>query len=296
MISLDREDARFFPPEVALYLVKMACELPDKRGISLSQWDCRTLANQLVTEQLVESISSQTVQRILANHKLKPWRQHMWIGKKYPRDAQFYRQVTNIIDLYTRPVACDEIILSYDEKTSLQPRPRLYPTKAALPGPIPVRVEHEYRRCGALQLFAAIDTRSGKIYGQCCDRKRQQEFISFLEHLDQQIAPAIKTIHMIGDNLRVHTGKKVQQWLQAHPRFQFHFTPVHCSWMNQIEQWFSILQRKRLRIADFASKDELRDKLTQFIHQWNEHAHPFNWTSKSVAKIMADAPVIMAAA
>lgn len=295
MISLDREDARFFPPEVALHLVKMACELPDKRGVSLSQWDCRERATQLVAEHLVDSISSQTVQRILANHKLKPWRQHMWIGTKHPRDETFYRRVTTIIDLYTRAVADDEIILSYDEKTSLQPRPRIHPTKAALPGSVPVRVEHEYRRCGAVHLFAAFDTRSGKVYGQCHDRKRQQEFIAFLEHLDRQISPAIKTIHMIGDNLRVHTSQKVRQWLLAHPRFQFHFTPVHCSWMNQIEQWFSIVQRKRLRIADFASTDDLRDKIMQFIDQWNERAHPFHWTSKSVAKIMANAPSALAA-
>jgi transposase len=261
----------------------------------LSQWDCQELARYLVTEKIVDSISAQTVQRILANHKLKPWRHHMWLGKKYPRDEQFYQQVLNIITLYTRPLSDDELVLSYDEKTSLQPRTRKYATRAALPGNVPIRVEHEYSRCGALQLFAAFDTRSGKVYGQCYNRKRQKEFMYFLDYLDQHIPANIKTIHMIGDNLKVHTGKQVQQWLALHPRFRFHFTPVHCSWMNQIEQWFSILQRKRFGIADFASKEDLHAKLMEFIEQWNQHAHPFNWSSKSVAKIMADSPMAIAA-
>ena len=95
------------------------------------------------------------------------------------------------------------------------------------------------------------------------------------------------TIHMVLDNLRMHKGKQVQAWLAKHPRFVFHHPPVHCSWMNQVEQWFSILQRKRLRIADFADKAELAERLLAFIREWNRDAHPFNWTTKSVAKVMA---------
>jgi transposase len=85
----------------------------------------------------------------------------------------------------------------------------------------------------------------------------------------------------------VHKGKQVQAWLAKHPRFVFHHPPVHCSWMNQVEQWFGILKRKRLRIADFPSKEHLAERLRAFIREWNEIAHPFNWTSKSVAKVMA---------
>ena len=86
-------------------------------------------------------------------------------------------------------------------------------------------------------------------------------------------------IHVVLDNLRMHKGKQVQAWLAEHPRFVFHHPPVHCSWMNQVEQWFSILQRKRLAIADFADKAELAERLHTFLAEWNEHAHPFNWTS-----------------
>ena len=144
-------------------------------------------------------------------------------------------------------------MLCVDEKTSLQPRPRKSPTLAAQPER-PVRVEHEYGRCGALNLFAAFDTRTGKVYGMTAERKRQAEFIAFLEQLDREIPATVTTIHVVLDNLRMHKGKQVQAWLAKHPRFVFHHPPVHCSWMNQVEQWFSILQRKRLRIADFADK------------------------------------------
>jgi hypothetical protein len=174
--------------------------------------------------------------------------------------------------------------------TSLQPRPRKSKT---LPTDKdrPTRVEHEYGRCGALNLFAAFDTRTGKVYGMTAPRKRQAEFIAFLEQLDGEIPASVTTVHVVLDNLRMHKGKQVQAWLAKHPRFVFHHPPVHCSWMNQVEQWFSIARRKRLRIADFASKEQLAERLMAFIREWNEIAHPFNWTSKSVAKVMAKCQV-----
>jgi transposase len=273
---------------VAVHLVKMACERPDKLGRSLSQWDCLELARQLEREGIVDGISAETVRRILECHQLKPWRHHLWLSPTTPRDTEFCERMAAIVDLYTRPLRHDELVLCEDEKTSLQPRPRRHATRPAKPE-IPNRVEHEYRRAGALNLFAAFDTRTGQVYGQCHPRKRQREFIAFLEHLDTEIPATIKTIHIICDNARAHTGKQAQTWLTAHQRFVVHFTPVHCSWLNQVEQWFSILQRKRLRIVDFASTADLQAKLAQFIAEWNEVAHPFNWTTKSAAKVMADA-------
>ena len=269
-----------------MHLVKIACERPDKLGRSLSQWDCQELARQVVDDGVVTSISPDTVRRILENHHLKPWRQHMWLSPKVPRDAAFAAAVQEICDLYTRPLAAHEAVLCVDEKTSLQPRPRKSPTLPAQAG-MPIRVEHEYKRKGALNLFAAFDTRTGKVYGHTAERKRQKEFIDFLEQLDREIPAAITLIHIVLDNLRMHKGKQVQAWLAKHPRFVFHHPPVHCSWMNQVEQWFSILQRKRLAIADFADKAELAERLKAFIAEWNEVAHPFKWTTKSVTKIMA---------
>ena len=278
--------SRSFPPEVALHLVKMACERPEDHGRSLSFWDCQELAAQLVAEAIVPSISVETVRRILEDHHLKPWRYHLWLSPKVPRDEAFAAAVEEICDLYTRPLADDEMVLCLDEKTSLQPRPRKSPTLAAQPKR-PARVEHEYRRAGALNLFAAFDTRTGRVYGRTAERKRQVEFIAFLEQLDREIPAAIATIHVVLDNLVMHKGQQVRAWLAKHPRFVFHHPPVHCSWMNQAEQWFSILQRKRLRIADFADKAALAERLAAFIDEWNRVAHPLNWSTKSVAKIMA---------
>lgn len=284
-----------FPPAVALYVVQLACERPDVVGRSLSQWDSAELARQLVHDGIVEAISPQTVQRILAHHKLKPWRHHLWLSPRVPRDAAFAAQVQEIVTLYTRPLGVGEMVLCVDEKTSLQPRTRPAPTLAAQPGQ-PVRVEHEYARKGALNLFAGFDTRTGTVYATTAERKRQVEFIAFLEQVDREMAPHITTIHVVLDNVRMHKGKQVQAWLAKHPRFMFHFPPVHCSWMNQVEQWFSIVQRKRWRIADFADKKHLAQRLLAFVAEWNAHAHPFQWSTKSVAKVMAKCEDVVAKA
>ena len=290
----DPAASRSFPPEVAIHLVKIACERPDDVGRSLCQWDCAELARKLVADGVVTGISAETVRRILSNHKLKPWRHHLWLSSKVPRDAEFAARVTNIVDLYTRLLMPWERVLCMDEKTSLQPRTRLSPTLPAQPGQ-PVRVEHEYQRKGALNLFAGFDTRTGKVYARTAERKRQVEFIAFLEQVDREIPENVTIIHVVLDNLRMHKGKQVQAWLAKHPRFVFHFPPVHCSWMNQVEQWFSILQRKRLRIADFADKPALAERLMAFVAEWNEHAHPFHWSTQSAAKVMAKCEVALAA-
>src|ERR671929_1355122 len=130
---------------------------------------------------------------------------------------------------------------------------------ASGPAGLPVRVEHEYERKGALNLFAAFDTRSGEVFGICRSRKRQIEFIELLEEIDRQTAATITRIHLICDNVSIHRGKQVQTWLADHPRFELHFTPVHCSWMNQVEQWFSVLQRKRFAAPNFADIVELEE-------------------------------------
>jgi len=271
---------------VALHVVKVACERPAERERSLSQWDSAEIARLLEEEGRVPSISPETVRRILAHHKLKPWRQHAWLSAKVPRDAAFAQQVQELIDLYTRPLAASEAVLCVDEMTNLQPRPRLAPTHPAQSGRV-VQVEHEYQRAGALNLFAAFDTRTGQVWGRTAPRKRQVEFLAFLEQLDRELPNNITLVHLVLDNLSMHKGALVRAWLADHPRFVCHFPPVHCSWMNQVEQWFSILQRKRLRIVDFASVADLEVRLLAFIVHWNARAHPFHWSTKSVAKIMA---------
>lgn len=287
-------ESRAFPPDVAMELVRLACEMPDKVGRSLSQWDCTALAQELVRRGVVESISPQVVRRMLKHHRLKPWRNHYWLRQRAPRDQAFIDRTREICDLYTRELMPHEAVLCVDEKTSIQPRTRLAPTRPAAPG-FPILIEHEYERKGALNLFAAFDTRCGKVYGKTYSRKRQIEFIDFLTHLDQTLPPEITAIHIVCDNVSTHHGRLVREWLAEHPRFQFHFLPVHCSWMNQVEQWFGILQRKRLKISDFADLQDLRDKIASFIAQWNWTAHPFKWTANSFTKVLAKAEAALAA-
>ena len=229
-----------------------------------------------------------------ATDRLKPRRSHVWLHPRTPRDATFAAQVRAVADLLTRLLDEHEVVLSLDEMTSLQPRPRRVPTRPAQPGRS-LHVEHEYQRAGATHLFAAFDTRSGQVYGVTTRRKRQVEYLTLLEHLDHTIPTSITTIHLLADNVSVHHGKLVQQWLAAHPRFVAHFTPVHCSWMNPVEQWFGILRRKRLRSPNFPDLAALQRAIHQFIAEWNEIAHPFRWTTASFEKILAKVDAAIAA-
>jgi len=117
-----------FAPEVAPHLVKLACERPDHVGSSLSQWDCPELARRLKADGVVSTISADTIERILRSHKLKPWRHHLWLSADVPRDQHFAQQISDLVDLYTRPLADEEMVVCADEKTNLQPRPRLAAT------------------------------------------------------------------------------------------------------------------------------------------------------------------------
>jgi hypothetical protein len=275
-------------------VVRLACERPDRLGRRLSQWDCPELARQLVAEGLVEDLSAATLRRSLAAPQLTPWRHHLWLSPKPPRAAAFDVTVSDLIALYTRPLHDHERVLSLDEKTSVPPRPRLAPPPPAQPRNVPNRDEHADTRAGALNLLAAFDPRSGRVYGQCYARKRPQECLAFLEDVAQEIAQHIRTIHLVCDHVSTPHGKAVTKWFATHPRFVGHFTPVHCSWMHQVEPWFSILQRQRLRLVDFTSKDHFRATREPCIREWNPQAHPFNWSTKSVAKVRAAAPALAA--
>lgn len=287
---------RVFPPDVATYLTKLACELPDAAGRSLSLWTCAELARALEREGIVATISPQSVQRILGAFRLKPWRVHYWLTPKGPLDEEFRRRVEDLCALYTRPLEPHERVLCLDEKTSIQPRPRRAETQPAAPDLAPVRLEHEYGRAGAVVLLAAFDVRTGGVLGICRRRKRQIEFIELLEEIDRTTPPSVTVLHIVCDNVSTHHGKRVRAWLERRPRFQMHFTPVHCSWMNQVEQWFSILQRKRLAAPRFDDLADLATKIAAFIAQWNEIAHPFDWKRESFRKVLDRAEAAIAKA
>jgi hypothetical protein len=170
--------------------------------------------------------------------------------------------------------------------TALAPRPRLVPTRPAQPGK-PQQVEHEYRRDGALNVLAAFNRRDGSVSAYLCRRKRHVEVLRLLDLLDSQLGSAITTVHLVCDTVSTHKGDPIQAWLGAHPRVRMHSTPVHSSWMNQIEQWFSILARKRLRLPNVADLPALAAALTAFIHDWNAHCHPFRWAAASFETVIA---------
>lgn len=283
-----------FPPVVAAYLTKLACELPDTVDRSLSLWTCAELARTLVRNGIVDRISPQTVQRLLESSRLKPWRVHHWLSSKVPRDEAFRDLVLDLCDLYTRVPNREERIVSLDELTSIQPRTRSSATKPALPGLKPVLLEHEYERKGAWNLYAAFDIQTGEVIAQLHRRKRQVETIALFVAIDKATPRTVKTIHLICDNISIHKGKLARQWLERHPRFTMHHTPVHCSWMNQVEQWFSILRRKRLAAPNFADLDDLAAKIEQFVLEWNENAHPFKWTASSFSKVLDKLEVAIA--
>jgi transposase len=267
--------------------------LPEQAGRAVSHWDCTELARQLVADGVVPASSPSTVQRILTRFALRPWRIHTWLHPRTPRDAAFLQTVHELANLYTRPLAATEVVLSVDELTSIQPRPRRAPTRPAQPHR-PRQIEQEDTRAGALQVFAAFDTRTGEVSAGLFRRKRQVEFVQFLAHLDALTPATITTIHLVCDNVSVHHGRQTRAWLAAHPRFVLHFTPVHCSWMNQVEQWFSILTRKRLRHPDFTDLGALADAIAAFITHWNTTAHPFRWTAPSFDKVIRKAEAALA--
>jgi hypothetical protein len=161
--------------------VRLACGRPDPLGRRLSPWDGTARARQLIAEGIVAEISAAPVRRMLTAHQLQPWRQHLWLSPQRPRASAYDATIAALIDPYTRPWPADAMVLSVAEKTALQPRPRLSPTRPAQPGNLPHRDAHEDTRRGALHVFAAVDTRAGTVSGPCHPRTRQPECIAFRE-------------------------------------------------------------------------------------------------------------------
>ena len=286
---------RFFPPAVALSVVKLACARPAVAGRSLSQWESAELARQLVRDGVVEASSPQTVQRMLAHHTLKPWRHHLWRSPHVPRDAAFAAQVQEIVTWYTRPLGSGKCVVRRRE-TRLQPRTRKAPTLAAQPGQ-PVRVEHAYTRKGALNLFAGFDTRTGTVYATTAERKRQGECIAFLEQGDREVTPAITRSHIVLDHIRRHKGKKVQAWLATPPRFVLHLATRALLLDESGRAVVLDLATHTLAYCRLCGQKALAQRLMAFVAEWNDHAHPFQWSTTSVAKVMAkyENPMVKAA-
>ena len=269
-----------FPPEIAVEVKALACQLPGQLGLAFSRLSSREIAREVVQRGIVASISGTTVWRWLREDALRPWSYRSWI---WPRDPRFAEKAGCVLDLYHRvwnghPLGPKEYVICTDEKTSIQARRRLVPTTPPAPGR-PGRVEHEYERRGALAYLAAWDVTRAKVVG-LCDTKTGIEPFHRLVELVMESEPyrSARRVFWITDNGSSHRGKsavdRLSKWYEN--AILVH-TPIHASWMNQVEIFFSVVQRKVLNPNDFDDLAELEAALLAFQSRYEQMAQPFKW-------------------
>jgi hypothetical protein len=241
---------------------------------------------------LVARISDSTVWRWLHQDAIRPWYHRSWI---FPRDPQFVVKAGRILDLYARqwngkPLKTDEFVISADEKTSIQARRRKHPTHP-LRSRRPMRVEHEYDRCGAWAYMAALDVHHARIFGRCETTTGVAAFYRLVEQvMTRPPYDEARRVFWIVDNGSSHRGAAaVARLHNRFPRLQLIHGPVHASWLNQIEIYFSILQRKVLSPNDFSGLEALAERVLEFQYYWETIAKPFEWkfTRQDLAKLLS---------
>jgi hypothetical protein len=288
---LDRAVPGVFPPDLVVQIKAIACELPAKYGIPLSRWSTKDIVNHVRQSGLVASISGSTVWRWLHEDAIKPWQHRCWI---FPRDPNFATKAGKILDLYHRvwnkkPLKEDEFVLSADEKTSIQARARRHTTYPPQPGS-PMKVEHEYKRCGAWAYIAALDVHRAKLFGLCDHKSGIRPFDRLVDQfMSQDPYKEARRVFLIVDNGSAHRGLKSIQRLQGrYANLNLVHGPVHASWLNQIEIYFSILQRKALTPNDFPSLAALKERILGFQQYYQQIAKPFEWkfTRKDLNRLL----------
>jgi transposase len=219
------------------------------------------------------TISASQVGRILAGLDVKPHQVRGWLNR--PAEAGFFDKARAICDLYLNPPA-GSVLLSVDEKTGIQAKSRKHPTRRPAPGRR-ARREFEYIRHGTASLIAAMNVSTGVVHHALITRNDSTTFTGFLAQIEASV-PTHLDIHLVMDNGSSHTSKATRAWLSAHPRFHVHHTPVHSSWLNMVEIWFSILTSKVLHRGEFTSRQNLTQAITDFVTHYNTTAKPFRWT------------------
>lgn len=238
-----------------------------------TRWTLDLLAKHLVDSGF-ESVSLETLSYWLRTADIKPHRVRGWLESK---DPNFREKRDRILALYRNPPK-DGVLLSIDEKTSIQARERTRPDQAPRPGRAR-RVEWEYKRHGVVHLLASFEVCTGRVVGEFADPNNSAAFINFLTKL-LKLYPKGK-IYLILDNGTTHCSLETKRFFSKHKRFVPVFTPTHASWLNQIEIWFSALSRHALRYRSFESQDDLREQIEAYIAFHNrELALPFEWTTK----------------
>jgi len=238
-----------------------------------THWSTRSMAE-------ATGMSQSAISRIWRAFALQP---HRFESFKLSADPLFIEKVRDIVGLYLNPPD-HAFVLCVDEKSQIQALDRAQPLLPLRPGQIERRT-HDYVRYGTTSLFAALDTKTGEVLGECHARHRSVEFLKFLKTIDQSV-PEDFDVHLILDNYQTHKTALIQRWLVRHPRFHLHFTPTSSSWLNLIERWFAALTEKQLRRGTHRSTRELEQSIYDYIGQTNRDPKPFIWT-KTADQIIA---------
>lgn len=269
-----------FPPGVVVAVKALACELPAELDLPLSRLSTADIRNETIRRGLVASIGRTTIWRWLSEDAIRPWYHRTWI---FPRDPQFAKKAARILNLYEglwegKPLNQADCVLSTDEKTSIQARRRKHPTSPPEPGKR-MRVEHEYERKGALTYLAAWDVRRAKIFGRCDQTTGIVPFSRLVEQvMAQEPYRSAPRVFWIMDNGSSHRGGRGDARIQGKWKniVPVH-TPVHASWLNQVELYFAVVQRKALTPNDFDSLAAVEDRLLRFQEHYERAAKPFQW-------------------
>ena len=258
----------------------LACELPHQHGLPLSRYSGRDLVREVARQGLVASVSGRTLWRWLDEDAIRPWQHRSWI---FPRDPDFQVKAERVLDLYQglwddQALGANDCIISADEKTSIQARLRLHPTVPPQPRQA-MRVEFEYERGGALAYLAAWDVRRAKVFGRCETTTGIQPFGRLVQQvMEQDPYRKAHRVFWIVDNGSSHRGAASVRRLQGdYPNLILVHLPVHASWLNQVEIYFSVIQRKVLTPNDFSSLTQVADRLLAFQNFYEQIAKPFDW-------------------
>ena len=262
------------PLGVRLELVRLACERPDDKKAPFREiWTYAALADA-VESSTGFRLSVSEVGRILRFDLLRPHHVKQWL---HSSDPEFTPKAERVSDIYRNPPE-NAVVVCVDEKP-MQALARIHPTHVG--GRARVRYEFEYKRHGTCVLLAAFDTSTGRVLGHVVRRRTAAALVAFMQEVARKNPR--RPVYVVWDNLNIHYDGKDKRWTEFNARhgnrFHFNYTPKHASWLNQVEIWFSILQRRVLRYGSFKSREQLRDRVLAFIAWWNEEeAHPFRWT------------------
>lgn len=258
----------------------LACELPAQLELPFSRFSISEIRQHVIEKNIVESIGTTTLWEWLHEDAIRPWTHRPWI---FPRDPDFEMKGSRVLDLYERrwegqPLKESDFVISADEKTSIQARRRIHPRTPPTPHG-PSRIEHEYERMGAIAYLAALDVRRAKVFGRCEETTGIEPFGKLVDQvMEQEPYRSAERVFWIVDNGSSHRGLAAVTRLQKQwPNLILVHTPIHASWLNQIEIFFSILQRKVLTPNVFESLDQLRQTILAFEKRFSHLAKPFAW-------------------